>query len=535
VVFGAKLRYRKLMKPPPLGSYLLAGFFALVMAASGEAAFILDYEWGKFFRERVAFAGFVENTTGLSIAAGDHKFSTSNRFIMSRLTFQPEFNIQFAKELRLFLSWRFVKEPRYSKEARDRRNNVPPLQPLDNTFYDEDSFKPWELVVDLNPNDQLNLRFGKQFISWGETDGLRLLDIINSQDGTFSPPAAANLFSLDETRIPAWGLRAIYKLFPASHTSVEFIAMPGFDERRKRVDESAPVAGRWAPHPETRMPLGRLFTDGLPGRPVIIPSISRILPDAGNNWRLGGRITHNIGKLNLGVGYLYLYNPQPADLVFKLQGVSPGPGPVTTVAQLKLLNDRTRVYAAHFNYPLEELKTALKGEIAFYPSKPYNISNFPGTAFRAGPDPRHPDGTVEKHTLRYSLGTDHSVFIPLLHPDDPWRDFRISFQLFQSIIFDHEDGIRAFSTAEKIKKVTTSLTLRLSTGYLGDTILPDVFVGYDPEGYWLANPALSYIPAWNEKIRLTLTAALYGGRNKFKSFGSFDEKDSVFLKMRYQF
>ena len=34
---------------------------------------------------------------------------------------------------------------------------------------------------------------------------------------------------------------------------------------------------------------------------------------------------------------------------------------------------------------------------------------------------------------------------------------------------------------------------------------------------------------------LLLGAALYGGRNKFKSFGSFDEKDSIFLKMRYQF
>ena len=69
-------------------------------------------------------------------------------------------------------------------------------------------------------------------------------------------------------------MRAIYKLFPASNTALEFIAMPGYDEAKKRVDESAPTAGRWAPHPETRMPLGRLFTDGLTGR----PQLSRQLP-----------------------------------------------------------------------------------------------------------------------------------------------------------------------------------------------------------------------------------------------------------------
>lgn len=51
----------------------------------------------------------------------------------------------------------------------------------------------------------------------------------------------------------------------------------------------------------------------------------------------------------------------------------------------------------------------------------------------------------------------------------------------------------------------------------------------------MANPAISYAPPWNEKIRLSLIGAIYGGRNKFKSFGSFAEKDSVFLKMRYQF
>jgi hypothetical protein len=111
----------------------------------------------------------------------------------------------------------------------------------------------------------------------------------------------------------------------------------------------------------------------------------------------------------------------------------------------------------------------------------------------------------------------------------------LSFQLFQSIILDHEDGIRPFSSAEKIKRVSTLLTFRAGTGYLGDTILPDVFLGYDPEGYYVANPAISYAPPWNEKIRITLTAAVYGGRNKFKSLGFFSEKDSVFLKLRYQF
>ena len=119
--------------------------------------------------------------------------------------------------------------------------------------------------------------------------------------------------------------------------------------------------------------------------------------------------------------------------------------------------------------------------------------------------------------------------------DDPWRPFRMSLQIFQSIILDHEDGIRAFGHATKIDRVSTLFTFRIATGYLGDTILPDVFLGYDPAGYYSVNPAITYQPPWNEKIQLTLTSAIYGGHNKFGGLGLFSEKDSVFLKMRYQF
>ncbi len=521
--------------------FITSFLFILLMAAPAFAASVLGNGWEKFLKERVEYGGFIEQATGLSIASGDSKFSTNNRFIMSRLTFQPEFSIDFTDSLNLFISWRFVKEPRYNKEARDRRRNVPSLPPLESTFYDEDSFEPWEMIWDITPTDRLSLRVGRQFISWGETDGVRLLDVINPQDGTFSPPVAPNLFNLDETRVPMWGLRMLYTLIPVSNTVLEFIAMPGFDERKKRVDESAPTAGRWRPHLETRIALGRLFANPLPGRPVMIPVTGREFPDAGDNWKIGSRITHTIGKLNLGVGYIWGFNPQVADLVFKKVGNTFPLGAGRTGVRLTLMNDRTNIFAAHFNYPLGTyggvpVKTALRGELALYPSKPYNISKYPGSAgVKAGPHPRHPDGITEKNTLRYSLGFDRTTFIPFLHPDDPWRAFRMSLQIFQSIILDHEDGIRAFASAEKIKKVTTSITFRVGTGYFGDTILPDVFLLYDPTGYWVVNPGISYDPPWNERIRLTLTAAIYGGRNKFGSVGVFSEKDSIFLKMRYQF
>ncbi len=547
---------------------LLGPLLILLTTSHVQAYSIFGDEVENFLKEKVTFGGFIENTTGLSISHGDRHFNTSNRLDMQRFTIQPEFNVNMANWAKFFISWRFVKEIRYSAEAKSRRKTVSPAAnagPLDNTYYDEDSFKPWEAVLDLFPTDLLKIRLGRQFISWGETDGLRLLDVINPQDSRFAPPLAPNLFNLDETRIPSWGLRTLYTVRPVSNTIFEFFALPGFwDEAKQRVDEIVGSNdtgdlkvryGRWSSHPETRMPaafggIGRLFANPIGPAPVVIPSVSRQLPNAGDAWKIGTRITHNIGELNFGLGYIWGFNPQGADQVFKLIQTGPGPGG-TTIARIRLINDRTNIFAGHFNYTVGDLvgiplKTAIRGEVAFYPDEPYNISEFPGrncatgalTGLRAGPRCKRgvqdSDSLVEKNTLRYALGFDRSTFIPFLQ-DDPWRAFSMSFQIFQRIILDHEDGIRFFGTAERIKKVSTNLTFRVGTGYLGDTILPDVFIAYDPTGYWAVNPAVSYIPPWNEKIKLTLTAATYGGRNKFGSIGLFSEKDSVFLKMRYQF
>jgi hypothetical protein len=553
----------------------------LLIAPAANAGSLLGEDWETFFREKVSFRGFAENVTGLAVGHGDMHFDTSNRLDMQRFTIQPEINIEATNWAKLFISWRFVKEIRYSAEVKSRKQTVSyfpaaPVKALPNTFYDEYKGKPWEAVLDLSPTDTLKVRLGRQFISWGETDGIRLLDLINPQDLTFSPPAAPNLFNLDETRIPSTGLRALYTVRPVSNTILEFFAMPGFfEDAAQRVDEIVGSNdtgdrkvryGRWSAHPETRLTFlgrnafGNMYANSLNAAcsghtpPVsisclVIPSTSRELPDAGDSWKIGARITNSIGKLNFGLGYIWGFNPQSTDMVFKVRGVAcsapvPGPclgGSAPSVVDLRLVNDRTNIFAGHFNYPVSDIfdipvNTTVRGEVVFLPDKPYNIAKFPGAfGLRATLDPRHPSGVVEKHTLRYALGFDRTTLIPFLHPDDPWRAFSLSLQIFQSIIFDHEDGIHPFSTAEKIKRVSTTLTFRIGTGYMGDTILPDVFVGYDPDGYWTANPAISYVPPGNERIKLSLVGAFYGGHNKFKSFGFFSEKDSVFLKMRYQF
>jgi hypothetical protein len=327
----------------------LIGFLALLLKPTAiHAGSLLGGDWETFFREKVSFRGFVENVAGLAVSHDGKHFDTSNRLDMQRFTIQPELNIDATSWAKFFISWRFVKEIRYSSEEKSRKQTVTyfpaaPVKGLPNTYYDEYKPKPWEAVLDLSPTNNLKVRLGRQFISWGETDGIRLLDLINPQDLTFSPPAAPNLFNLDETRIPSTGLRTLYTIRPVSNTILEFFAMPGFfEDAKQRVDEIVGSNdtgdrqvryGRWSAHPETRLTFssstgprnafGNLFTNplfcaGNSPTCVVIPTTSRELPDAGDSWKIGTRVSHAIGKLNFSLGYIWGFNPQSTDMVFKL-------------------------------------------------------------------------------------------------------------------------------------------------------------------------------------------------------------------------
>jgi hypothetical protein len=174
---------------------------------------------------------------------------------------------------------------------------------------------------------------------------------------------------------------------------------------------------------------------------------------------------------------------------------------------------------------------------------PCSPGKVPGGRIQIAPSAKHPNQVTEKHTVKYAIGFDRPTFIPFLHPDDPYRAFGISLQMFQNIVVDSvtegkglaEERLRQQFHATKINKVTTTFTARIDTGYVNNTYLPTLTVAYDPNGYGLMNFDLGYSPPWSEKIRLDWVVAQYMGRDKFDSLGLFDEKDGIFFRFRYQF
>jgi hypothetical protein len=96
-------------------------------------------------------------------------------------------------------------------------------------------------------------------------------------------------------------------------------------------------------------------------------------------------------------------------MVFKVTGVGCSAalgaclgGLAPSTVNLKLVNDRTNIFAGHLNYTVDQLasipiNTAIRSEIALYPSEPYNISQYPGRfGLKASANPKYPEASLKK-------------------------------------------------------------------------------------------------------------------------------------------
>ena len=81
----------------------------------------------------------------------------------------------------------------------------------------------WEAYANLKAGDDtLNLRFGRQNVSWGELLFVRVVDHINPLDNTWGGTGTE---SLDDRRIPLWMMRATYQ--PIASLGFEGFLVPG--------------------------------------------------------------------------------------------------------------------------------------------------------------------------------------------------------------------------------------------------------------------------------------------------------------------
>jgi hypothetical protein len=335
-----------------------------------------------------------------------------------------------------------------------------------------------EAILVLSHGD-LDARVGRQQIVWGEAISTFVTDVVNPRDfREFVLP------DFSELRIPIWAADVTYRLGP--HVNLELVWSP--DTMPNRIPKHGAEFEFARPPFRFRNPVVRL-------------------PDAEDEFSLarsegGVRLSALLRGWDASLIY---YDTQDKTAVFFQRRVPGVAGPDVIV--LAPEHPRVRVVGVTLAKSLEPV--VLRGEAALTIGKRYETT-----------DPLDLDGVVRRDTLDYLLGVDYTFFSRV----------DAALQVSQKILTGPAlDLTRPGLTG----RVTTAVALRLTTGFLDNTLNPTVqlVVGAD-RGDVRVSPRIDWLATG--RVTVSVGADVFEGPRR-TLYGQFDRNDRVTLTTTWRF
>lgn len=265
------------------------------------------------------------------------------------------------------------------------------------------------LDADIGPG---HLRIGKQQIVWGESDGLKVLDVVNPQDFR-----EFILDDFEDSRIPLWAFNLEWPVGPFEIQAI-WLTDPTFHALPEPGAEFAFTTPLVVP----RVPVGvDVEMRGL-RRPT------NLVTDSDS----GLRISTSLGGWDLALSYLYFYEDEPV-LERELRLGPEGPLAVITPGYR-----RDHLFGATTTSAVGDF--TVRGELAFRLDRQVSTNS-----------PLDRDGLIGSRELAYVVGLDWYGL----------SDSLVSFQFFQRWLPDRDSGaIRP--------ELRTSFTLFLQRRFAND-------------------------------------------------------------------
>jgi len=409
--------------------------------------------------------------------------------------------------------------------------------------------------------DRFTLKVGRQQIVWGESDLLRLSDIINPLDMSWR----INLEGWDNIRIPLRAIDAIYEV-PGQHNfMIEGVAIP----EDFRMFSFGAAGSTWDPawrnvNPNTLAALNNPFVNLTNHEFVhmnwkaMAHQLDELQDDEFLDFQGGVRLKGMFGTWDLSAFYFYQRSQLPVQTlnmgefnaaVAEWIG-SPGfPAPSTSVHPDHWILDfhwpKISTVGFTFNVPENNYtKSVFRGEFAYTIDQPFSLLSLnPGFAAAGFPDLEY----AEKDLFQCMIGFDRPTFIGFLNPR---KTFFLSGQIFYRKIIsadsssglsnpigdrlmtgmgDENSGYNLNDDHEWI------LTAVASTEYYDGRILPQVAAVYNITGKCgLIMPSVEYQPTSNTSIILG-GVWLFSDSPMASGIGAFEQNDEVFLHLKYTF
>jgi hypothetical protein len=429
----------------------------------------------------------------------------------------------------------------------------------------------------------LFVRFGKQAISWGESDTIAILDQNNPFDLTLGVPGVFE--DLDEARIPLWTVRTSYALFdtwgPLSSGFVEAYWVPGdIDNSTATVPEPA-VAPYSPPGPDPAAQAGpalAVFNVGdyqecgnpNANRPLCVVLVDKVPPHAMKSSRWGVR-TQAVVARNYTVS-AWIYTAFPNAPVPRLIGHATSstlPFGQNNLFMIEFVHKLVPVIGISNTFFLEPLDGIIRMEAEYFNREPAFIpsKNLPQAAgqigigtcpspFKQRPNAKDciPQGGNVPHAdfLRWELGYDRFFFFRPLNPTNSFTwitAFVGSYNLDETSKKDfYQNGQQKPGTYPvfvngkwqnlqpkdsdfvQLPKVDMFVQSHLSTDYMHGRLTPNLLGIFNGLGTFVVQTQLTY--RWSDSLIFDGYYTTIGGM--FSGAGFFRDRDQLALRMTLQ-
>jgi len=359
-------------------------------------------------------------------------------------------------------------------------------------------------------------RLGKQQVSWGQTDGFRLLDIVNPLDLSWRLISDPTFEGHDNVRESLWMIRFNYNmtwLQAIDNGMLELIYIP-----QKHVWDQLPATG--SPY-------------------NVVPAILDIHNEREDGHEWGAKFSGLWGRWQFSLNYFRSYNDGAITVV---NGPVPGDGwgvplggdiaPPAGIGcedflRLAATGKHPLLHDIGFSLTYDEneiTKAVYRVEFLWEPDRPYE----------AGGNARVED----INTIKYMIGIDRPTWIRWLNPR---RTVAFSFQMFMTYTpeddsSDLRDDIITLDGGQ-VQSTTTLFTLAVDTQYKQDRIHPIIFYAYDTRGgYWFA-PQCEFL--WGDNWRFYVMGTFFGGSDKEtpgnNAIAPLYWWDDIMFRVTYQF
>ncbi len=399
------------------------------------------------------------------------------------------------------------------------------------------------------------VRVGRQFISWGESDTVALLDLNNPFDFTLGAPGVFE--DLEEARIPTWAVRSSVTVFdtlgPLSSGFVEGYVVPGNIDTNVGylpMRTASPYSAR-GPDPQTQVPT---FPNGIPLIPAQFVLLDRMQPKTFGNSQWGVRVQTVVDRTH--TASAWFYETLAAAPVPQSIGLSNTGGHacglnsqcITTTQTVHLMTPVVGVADSFYLEPIDGIIRAeaeyFIGQQAFTPQANLNI--------KQGGNPLDPItkvGEVPKaNYLRWELGYDRFFFVRPLNPTNSFTfvaavvgsynldstslngNFKQQGQ-FKPEFFGQPVGYNPVPTDfVDEKKIEAFAQIHLESDYLHGRMTPAITYIQNARGTWTILPEVTY--RWTDWLLFQLSYINIGG--EYQSLGFFRDRSQVAFRATYQ-